>query len=148
MDEIAMAAASALVGVMATDTWRQARDGLVALWRRVRPERAEEISSELETLHTQVLNAHAEADSAEVLQGLEMTWRGQLRALLRHDPRTAAELRRILEEELAPALEPGERERLYKVIQTVHGGTGHNVAGHTVNVTDNRGTIGPTDPKA
>jgi hypothetical protein len=33
MDEIAMAAASALVGAMATDTWRQSREGLVALWR-------------------------------------------------------------------------------------------------------------------
>ncbi|MQS37720.1 hypothetical protein [Streptomyces katsurahamanus] len=125
MDEIAVVA-SALVAAMATDAWHQAREGLVALWRRVRPERAEEISGELEALHTQVLNARTEEDPAEMLQALETTWRIQLRALLRHDPQATGELRRILDEELAPALEPGERQRVYSVVQntTVHGGTG------------------------
>ncbi|EST21108.1 hypothetical protein [Streptomyces roseochromogenus] len=149
MDEIALAtaASSALVGAMATDAWQQARDGLVALWRRVRPERAERIGNELETLHTQVLDARAEDAPAEMLRGLEMTWRAQLGALLQRDPQAAAQLRRILDEQLLPALEPGEREA-YKVVQTVHGGTGHYVAGHTININDNRGTTGATDPKA
>jgi hypothetical protein len=108
----------------------------------VRPERAEAISGELETLRTQVVNARTEEDPAEMLQGLEMTWRAQLRALLRHAPQAAGELRRILDEELAPALEPAERERVYKVIQntTVHGGTS-NVAGRDVHQ-------GGPDPKA
>jgi len=147
MDEItlATAAASALVGAMATDAWRQARDGLVALWRRVRPDRAERIGTELETLHAQVLDARAEDAPAEVLQGLEMTWRGQLGALLQRDPHAAAELRRILDEQLAPALEPGEREQVYKVIQnvTVHGGSDINVAARDVHK-----HAGPADPKA
>ncbi|MFF4787927.1 hypothetical protein ACFY3E_42255 [Streptomyces griseorubiginosus] len=146
MDEIALAtaAASALVGAMATDAWRHGRDGLVALWRRVRPERAEQIGTELETLHVQVLDARAEG-APEVLQGLEMTWRGQLGALLQRDPHAAGELRRILDEQLAPALEPGEREHVYRVIQnvTVHGGNDINVAGRDVH--KNQGTA---DPKA
>ncbi|MET9897038.1 hypothetical protein [Streptomyces sp. NPDC006446] len=150
MDEIALAtaASSALVGAMATDAWQQAREGLIALWRRVRPERAERVGNQLEILHTQVLDARAEDAPAEMLQGLEMTWRAQLGALLQHDPHAAAQLRRILDEQLLPALESGERERVYKVIQAVHGGTGHNVAGHTININDNRGTTGATDPKA
>ena len=149
MDEIALAtaAASALVGAMATDAWQQARDGLVGLWRRIRPERAERISNQLETLHTQVLDARAEEAPAEMLQGLEITWRAQLGALLQRDPQAAAQLRRILDEQLLPALEPGDRERVYKVIQTVYGGTGHNVAGHTININDNRGTTGAAGPK-
>ncbi|MGR3875652.1 hypothetical protein ACUXZZ_44745 [Streptomyces graminifolii] len=143
MDEVAMAAASALVGAMATDTWRQARDGLVALWRRVRPERAEAISGELEVLHAQVLDAADEEDPSEMLQGLETTWRARLRALVRHDPGAAEELRRILDEQLAPALEPAERERVYRVIQNtiVHGGTGTTVTGHDYH--DYRGTTAP-----
>ncbi|MGW3645142.1 nSTAND1 domain-containing NTPase [Streptomyces sp. NPDC000878] len=38
MDPLAVAVGTALVGAMATDSWRQAKRALVALWRRVRPE--------------------------------------------------------------------------------------------------------------
>ncbi|MDB4872445.1 MAG: hypothetical protein JWL97_3449, partial [Gemmatimonadales bacterium] len=39
MDPILVAADTALVGAMATDTWQQARAGAVALWRRLHPDR-------------------------------------------------------------------------------------------------------------
>lgn len=45
MDPILVAADTALVGAMATDTWQQARAGAVALWRRLHPDRVVAIGS-------------------------------------------------------------------------------------------------------
>src|SRR5690349_14355645 len=47
MDPIVLAAGTALVTAMATDAWQSARDGAVALWRKVRPEQAEIVEAEL-----------------------------------------------------------------------------------------------------
>lgn len=123
-----MAAGSAVVAAMATDAWQQARDGVVALWRRVHPERADQVGRDLEALRAQVLEARDTQDS-DTEQALEGMWRLQLQALLRQDPQAASELRRLLDDRLAPALDPGTRERVYVVIQnsTVHGGTVTNV---------------------
>ncbi|MCX4587719.1 hypothetical protein [Streptomyces sp. NBC_01481] len=119
-----MAAGSALVAAMATDAWQQARDGVVALWRRIHPERAEQVGGELEALRTQVLQARHDHDP-DTEQALEGMWRLQLQALLQQDPTAADGLRRLLDDQLGPALNPGERERVYSVFQntTVHGGT-------------------------
>ncbi len=119
-----MAAGSALVAAMATDAWQQARDGVVALWRRVHPERAEVVGGELEVLRTQVLEAR-QAQDPDTEQALEGVWRVQLQALLRRDPQAAGELRRLLDDQLDPVLNPGERERVHSIIQnaTVSGGT-------------------------
>ncbi|GAA2277738.1 hypothetical protein GCM10010145_58440 [Streptomyces ruber] len=123
-----MAAGSALVGAMATDAWKQARDGVVALWRRVRPERAEEVGRDLDALHGQVLRAR-EAEDADTEQALQGWWRVRLQELLQQDPHAADELRRLLDDRLAPALAFEERDRIYSVIQhqTVKGGSGTQV---------------------
>lgn len=127
-----MAAGSALVAAMATDAWKQARDGVVALWRRVHPERAEQVGGELETLRTQVLQARR-AQDPDTEQALEGMWRLHLQTLLQRDPQVAGELRRLLDNQLAPTLNPGERERVYSVIQNtaVYGGTSY-VAGRDI----------------
>ncbi len=119
-----MAVGSALVAAMATDAWQQARDGLAALWQRIHPEQAEQMDSELETLRTQILQARQDQDPSTE-QALEGMWRLQLQALLQREPLAAGELRRLLDEQLAPALDPGQRERAYSVLQntTVFGGT-------------------------
>ncbi|MFG3259857.1 hypothetical protein [Streptomyces sp. NPDC048172] len=132
MDPVTMAAGSALVAAMATDAWQQARDGMVALWRRIHPERAEQISGELETLRGQVLQAREDHDP-DTEQSLEGVWRLQLQMLLQRDPQAAGALRRVLDEQLAPVLNQGERERAYSVIQntTVSGGTSY-VAGRDI----------------
>lgn len=122
MDAVVMAAGSALVSAMSTDAWQQARDGVIALWRRIRPERAEQVGDELEALREQVLRARHDSDTEQALAGM---WRLRLQTLLQEDPDAVDDLRRLLEDRLVPALEPGERERVYSVFQntTVHGGT-------------------------
>src|SRR5438128_855826 len=62
-DEIAALIATAgttLVSLMVTDTWQQARDGFVHLWRRHRPEAADRVERELDSSRTVVLMAQAQ----------------------------------------------------------------------------------------
>ncbi len=90
MDPITVAglAGTALVGAMATDAWQQTRDGVVALWRRVHPERAEEVGQELTRLRSVV----EESGSAEVEAAMSQLWQLRLRDLLLTDPALTAEL--------------------------------------------------------
>ncbi|MFJ2437553.1 hypothetical protein ACIOWM_30480 [Streptomyces anulatus] len=73
---------------MATDAWQQTRDGVVALWRRVHPERAEEVGQELTRLRSVV----EESGSAEVEAAMSQLWQLRLRDLLLADPALTAEL--------------------------------------------------------
>ncbi|MFD9907954.1 hypothetical protein [Streptomyces sp. NPDC059063] len=122
---------------MATDGWQQVRDATVALWRQVRPERdaserdepgrgdsgREEIRGELEALRAQV---RAAAGDPDIVRVLEDRWQLRLQSLLWANPRSAAELRLLLDEQLAPVLDDGERDRVYAVLRTstAHSGTG------------------------
>ncbi|HEX5565738.1 MAG TPA: hypothetical protein VFY14_02170 [Streptomyces sp.] len=110
MDPIVVTAGGALVSAMATDGWQHARDAVLTWWRRHRLERAEDIGSELEKLRSQVLTAREAADQ-ETEQALAGAWRLRLQQLLEEDPALAAELRRLLEEHLDPALPPDEQPR-------------------------------------
>ncbi|WP_406065873.1 hypothetical protein OG462_40545 [Streptomyces sp. NBC_01077] len=90
MDPITVAglAGTALVGAMATDAWQQTRDGVVALWRRVHPERAQDVSQEL----TQLRSIVDERGNAEVEAAMTQLWQLRLRDLLLADPALTAEL--------------------------------------------------------
>ncbi|MFE3403180.1 hypothetical protein [Streptomyces anulatus] len=90
MDPITVAglAGTALVGAMATDAWQQTRDGVVALWHRVHPERAQEVGQELTRLHSIV----GERGTAEVEAAMTQLWQLRLRDLLLADPDLTAEL--------------------------------------------------------
>lgn len=116
MDRIALAAGTALVGAMATDAWQQAHAAVVAMWRRVRPERADAVADELESARVLVLAARQTGDE-DTEQALAGTWRLQLQQLLDRDPACATELRRLLDEHLAPALAPGEQAAVRSVAQ-------------------------------
>src|SRR5580658_9126617 len=48
MDPVVAAFGTALVGAIATDTWQQAHEAVVGLWRRVHPRRDEDIGAELD----------------------------------------------------------------------------------------------------
>ncbi|GGM14361.1 hypothetical protein GCM10010129_68210 [Streptomyces fumigatiscleroticus] len=117
MDPVVLAAGTALVGAMATDAWEQARAATVALWRRVRPERAEDVSAELEELRGQVLAAREDGDE-ETEQALAGAWRLRLQRLLDAEPALAAELRRLLDDHLGPALTGGQQGGT--VVMTAH----------------------------
>ncbi|WP_017241359.1 hypothetical protein [Streptomyces sp. SS] len=86
---VAEAASTALVGAMATDAWRQARDGVVALWRRVHPERAEDVGEDLTRLHEIVGDGEGGAEAGEAMARL---WQLRLRDLLLADAELTTEL--------------------------------------------------------
>ncbi|WP_318308765.1 hypothetical protein [Streptomyces californicus] len=114
MDALVMAAGTALVGAMATDTWQQARSSAVALWRRVHPQRVQAIEEELADVRVEVLAAR-EAGDSEAEAGLAADWQRRLLRLLRDDPSLADELRRLLDEELTPLLPSAEANRIGSV---------------------------------
>ncbi|MBD3003195.1 MULTISPECIES: hypothetical protein [unclassified Streptomyces] len=99
--DLARTAGAALVGAMATDTWNQTRDGFVALWRRVHPERAETVGAELEAGRADLLAARENGDELSEAE-LRAEWQGRVRRLLVDRPDIAATLRELLDE-LNPA---------------------------------------------
>jgi hypothetical protein len=100
---LANTAGTTLVTLLATDAWEKSKSAVGALWRRVHPERAEAVQAELVEARAEVLAARADGDDA-VGSELVTEWRRRLRRLLTADPTVAAELRRLLDEELTPAL--------------------------------------------
>ncbi|MEU6952797.1 hypothetical protein [Streptomyces sp. NPDC045714] len=73
---------------MATDAWQQTRDGVVGLWRRAHPERAQEVGQELTRLRSIV----EEGGTAEVEAAMTRLWQLRLRDLLLTDPALTTEL--------------------------------------------------------
>ncbi|WP_043632386.1 hypothetical protein [Nonomuraea candida] len=118
MDPLVLAAATAVVTAMATEGWQQARNAVVALWRRARPERAEVIAAELEETHAEVVAARRAGDG-QAEQDLVGDWQRKLRRLLDADPGLGDELRRVLDEELAPLLPPDRQPGAHNVTITV-----------------------------
>ncbi|MGW2700885.1 hypothetical protein [Streptomyces sp. NPDC001340] len=97
---LASTAGTAVVTALTTDLWQRAQASVGTLWRRAYPERADTVEAELTETRTLLLATpkdHVAADSAE-------EWRLRFRRLLATRPDLAEELRRVLTEELAPAL--------------------------------------------
>ncbi|NUV55072.1 hypothetical protein G6W51_19590 [Streptomyces coelicolor] len=102
---LAGTAGTTVVTLMVTNAWESARDGMVALWRRFQPARAESIGEELEAGRADLLLAR-QAGDADSEAELTVEWQGRLRRFLLAHPEAAEELRRVLDE-LTPQL-PGE----------------------------------------
>ncbi|MEW2324004.1 hypothetical protein AB0926_23355 [Streptomyces griseoincarnatus] len=102
---LAGTAGTTVVTLMVTNAWVSARDGMVALWRRFQPARAESIGEELEAGRADLLLAR-QAGDADSEAELTVEWQGRLRRFLLARPEAAEELRRVLDE-LTPQL-PGE----------------------------------------
>ncbi|MEV7947962.1 hypothetical protein ACFUJX_06100 [Streptomyces rubiginosohelvolus] len=96
---LAQSAAVTLVGLMATDAWERTRDGVVGLWLRARPERADAVAAELTSTREDL-----STDTASEGE-LAAEWQGRIRRLLTDQPQVAVELRRLLDE-LAPGALP------------------------------------------
>lgn len=110
MDPIALVAGTALVSAMATDAWQQARAATVAMWRRIRPERADGVGAQLDALRTQVLAAR-DANDADTEQALAGAWRLHFQRFLEEEPGLAAELRQLLDDHLGPVSSESECTR-------------------------------------
>ncbi|MEW2078509.1 hypothetical protein ACH4FA_11780 [Streptomyces sp. NPDC017966] len=104
---LAGTAGTTVVTLMVTNAWESARDGMVALWRRFQPARAESVGEELEAGREELLLARRAGDAALEAE-LTAEWQGRVRRFLLAQPEAADELRRILDE-LNPSLpeEPG-----------------------------------------
>jgi hypothetical protein len=100
--DLARTAGTTMVTLMAGQAWESARDGMVALWQRFQPARAEAVGSELEATREDLLLARETGD-ADTEAELTAEWQARVRRLLLTQPEVADELRRILAE-LSPAL--------------------------------------------
>lgn len=92
-------AATTMVTLLTTDVWERAKSAVVALWQRVRPERAEAVGGELEEARTQLLDSGGQP---EIAQALVEEWQGRLRLLLLSHPHLADELRRLVDAGFRP----------------------------------------------
>ncbi|MGW7518803.1 hypothetical protein ACWGJ2_24765 [Streptomyces sp. NPDC054796] len=99
---LAGTAGTALVSLLTTEAWQAAREGVVAIWRRVLPERADAVGAELEASRRDLLDARHEGDEATA-EELAAEWRSRIRRLLRDHPEVADELRSLLTE---PGVQP------------------------------------------
>ncbi|MEU1160556.1 hypothetical protein ACIPX0_02305 [Streptomyces sp. NPDC090075] len=95
--DLAQTAGTTVVTLMATQAWESARDGVVALWQRFQPARAEAVGGELEATREDLLLARAAGDT-EAEAALTAEWQARVRRLLLTQPEVADELRRILGE--------------------------------------------------
>ncbi|MEU5521554.1 hypothetical protein ABZ759_13035 [Streptomyces sp. NPDC047860] len=118
---LAAAAATALVGAMATDTWTRAAEAMTGLWCRFRPGEAQEIGQDLELLHRDVHRARERGDTAAEDE-LVAEWQGTLGRILRRHEEMVPALQMVLEEDLAPLLSEEQRQVIYKQFNTA---TGH-----------------------
>lgn len=95
--DLARTAGTTVVTLMATDTWNRARDGLVALWRRAHPERADSLADQLDAARDELIAARAAGDEQSEDE-LSSEWQGRLRRLLAAEPGLVEELRCFLRE--------------------------------------------------
>ena len=101
LSELATKAAATMIQLLATEAWEQAKSVAGKLWRRARPERAERIEADIADAHDDLLAAGPDSDTATELAA---QWESKLRTLLAADPALGPLLRRLLDQELTPAL--------------------------------------------
>ncbi|MFB7086709.1 hypothetical protein [Streptomyces sp. NPDC056296] len=92
---LAGTAGTSLVALLVGEGWQQTRDGVVTVWRRFRPQAAEEVERELEASRTAALDA-ADTDGSDPAGRLEGQWVGRFAALLGEHPEAADELRDLV----------------------------------------------------
>jgi hypothetical protein len=88
-------AGTTLVAVMATDAWQSTRDGVVALWRRMNPARADGVETSLAETRADVVLAREQGDTAAE-EALALQWQGRLLQFLTAHPDATEELDRVL----------------------------------------------------
>jgi hypothetical protein len=111
---LASKGASTVVALLATDAWEKAKASVGALWRRVRPDRADVIEEELTQARVSLLDARASGDQG--LEGaLARVWQSRLADFLIANPGLADQFRNSLDDVLIPALSVSERTRTGKI---------------------------------
>ncbi|MEU8552597.1 hypothetical protein AB0L55_23865 [Streptomyces anthocyanicus] len=123
---LASVAGTALVNVLASETWERGRDAVVGLWRKVQPGRTADVESEL-TEDRELLRSVTGGQQDGSRQGSEEAtavdmdlvplreaaadaWRARFVRLLARHPELAPELRRMVDEELAVPTRPSDHQ--------------------------------------
>jgi hypothetical protein len=106
--DLARTAGTAVVTLLATDAWQATRDGIVGVWRRAHPERADGVGEELDATRDELVAARQTGDGEAEVE-LAAEWQGRVRRLLAARPEAVDDLRRVLEE-LGPAERPATTE--------------------------------------
>ncbi|AZP17011.1 hypothetical protein EJC51_13325 [Streptomyces aquilus] len=90
-------AGTTVVTLLVGEGWQQARDGVIAVWRRFRPEAADEIGRELETSRAALLQLPTGDDQGSDMQQMEGQWIARFVGLLSEHPQAADELQSLME---------------------------------------------------
>ncbi|MWA08334.1 hypothetical protein [Streptomyces sp. BA2] len=91
---VAGTAGTAIVSAMATDGWQRARDSVVALWQRFRPESADSIHENFEENRRLLVNS-LQAGDEHTHAALVAAWNGYLLGLLVAQPQALDALRQL-----------------------------------------------------
>ncbi|WP_051133637.1 hypothetical protein [Nocardia paucivorans] len=116
MDEIVLAAGEALAIAMTTEGWELIKNSVVGWWQRFRPEDAEQVGSDLDQLREDAVAAQADGDTA-MQQALVSDWRLRLHRLVNGNPEVREELKRLLDDELVPALTDRDQQQVQSLVQ-------------------------------
>ncbi|MFI6960289.1 hypothetical protein [Streptomyces sp. NPDC050255] len=100
---LAGTAGTTIATLLASDTWNGVRNGVITLWRRVRPDHEEQVAAQLDTSRRDLLGAQTDGDE-ETEREIAAEWQGRIRRLLVAHPELVTELRSLLTE-----LDPGTR---------------------------------------
>lgn len=92
---LAGTAGTSIVTLIAADGWQQARDGIVGIWRRFRPEAADGVAQALEVSRRSLLAAAMSGEN-DAAVNLEAHWRRRVEELLGEYPDAAVELDGLL----------------------------------------------------
>ena len=134
LTSLASTAATTFVQLLTTDAWQRLK-GLIGLLTRSRPEREAALEAELDDSRAEIVAAGDDVE--QVRAELTAEWSGRLRRLLAANPAIAAELRRLLDDELGPVLRETDRERPSIRMRAVVSDSGRAYqAGHDLNVTE------------
>ncbi len=93
--DLASVAAGEMVKLLVTDVWERVKAAVGGLWRRVHPDRADAIESDLAAAREELLDAW-QTGNEQVRQLLIAEWQSRLSRLLTANPELAAELRRMV----------------------------------------------------
>ncbi|MEE4490322.1 hypothetical protein [Streptomyces sp. BE230] len=102
---LAGTAGTTIATLLATDTWNGVRNGVITLWRRVRPDHEEQVAAQLDTSRRDLLGAQTDGDE-ETEREIAAEWQGRIRRLLVAHPELVAQLRSLLTE-LDPSTRSG-----------------------------------------
>ena len=135
LSSLASTAATAVVQLLTTESWERLKSALGTLWSRSHPGREAALELQLDDSRAEVMAAGDDVE--QVRAELAAEWQGRLRRLLAADPEIADELRRVLNEQLSPALQEQVPDKSDITIHAVVSGRGRAYqAGHDMNVTE------------